>query len=105
MARLLAVMMVAVLAAGCGGIREGKEYESEAALRSAAKGYVVLGRFNDAWPMTVVSVKKAKDSIELEIPGQGRQTYPGYTGYRMQAVLLKRLDGAHAGIILRSEEK
>lgn len=105
MARLAAVVMVAALALGCGRIREGNEYESEAAFMKDAKGYVALGRFNDAWPMTVVSVAEAKDTIEVEIPGHGRQMYPGYTGYRMKAVVLKRLDGAHAGIVLRSEEK
>jgi hypothetical protein len=106
MVRILAVLLVAVLVAGCGsGIREGKEYESEAALMKQAKGYVVLGRFINPWPMTAVSVAKAKETIELDIPGHGQHMYPGYTGCRMQAVVLKRPDGECAGTVLRPQDR
>jgi hypothetical protein len=55
--------------------------------------------------MTAVSVAKAKETIELDIPGHGQHMYPGYTGCRMQAVVLKRPDGECAGIVLRPQDR
>lgn len=85
----------------------GGQFKSASAFeaRASEAGYVVLGRFNLSWPAVVYSMEEANNEISLTIPGYGNHIYPGYTGYRLMGVVLKRSDDQYSGFVLRSKSK
>jgi hypothetical protein len=69
------------------------------------EGFVFLGRFDDAWPATVIDERTAMNEISFMRQNGTRHTYPGYDGYQLKAVRLRTADGHAAIVVLRSKKK
>jgi hypothetical protein len=98
--------LVAVAALGLGLTACGRPatYESLEAFEADHQGWVVLGRFDLAWPAEVVSEKEGSDEISFTVGGTPHK-YPGYDGYRLKVVKLAPEGGGEAAVVLRSAEK
>ena len=85
----------------------GTKFETMASFDKVVSksGFVIIGRFNLAWPAEIVSSDESKDEITLRVPGLSENKYPGFTGYNLKAIVLKREDGLFSGFVLRSKEK
>ena len=69
------------------------------------RGYVVLGRFGDAFPAAVKEMRVAKDEIAFRLNNGTQHVYPGYTGYKLKLVRLTAQDGRETVILFRSRAK
>ncbi len=103
--RFVVAGLAVLLLQACSSATTGKRFDSLAEFSKAFPGFAVLGRFNEGWPATLTRIDSARDQITFTVPGKGRQSYPGYRGYELKAVFLRRADGKTAVIVLRSKQR
>ena len=106
---LISALLALIGLIGCtgSGLVEGNSFKSEAEFKKSVEDddFVVIGSFNLKWPATITSVESAENEIRIDIPDFSRNEYPGLTGYKLKAVVLKRDDGKYSGFVLRAKEK
>ena len=94
-----AVAAVAALTA-CSGTPVGRSFVAEKELVEALGDYVVLGRFDLAFPARVERIEHARDGIRFEHKGTPHQ-YTGIEGAETRAVFLEHGKGRGV-LVLRS---
>jgi hypothetical protein len=101
---MLPLLLAAVaFLAGCSRSLQGGTFASEAELLDVADDFVAIGRFDLAYPATVVSIDEAQDRLRFR-RGPTPHEYSGFDGYTLRAVHLDC--GGKAGVlVLRSKQK
>lgn len=85
----------------------GKKYSNLSELERAEDGlgFVLLGKFEGAWPCKVTATEKAMGELRFSLQNHGSHGYPGYDGYELKLVRLNCDDNQEAGYVFRSKEK
>ena len=101
--RSLVVAFLVSILGGCGGSVIGRTFADESALVEAAGDFVVVGRFDLAFPVTVTRMEEAHGGISFRHEGQPHD-YSGFDGWAMRVMHVE--GGGRAGVlVLRSKER
>jgi hypothetical protein len=98
------ILLALVLAAACGGDRRTFADEDEFVAAEKQDGWVVVGRFGEAWPARITDTATDYGRIEFIGLGGTPHAYSGSDGYDMQVVRLRGAEGQEFIRVLRSAE-
>lgn len=113
LARPAALLLLAAAIAtplGCGtpsGLSKGAAIPDAATFDRLVDeaGYVVVGRFDLAFPATVIRTTPSDGSVTIDVPGRTSTNFSRLDGYGLLAVVMRKDAGGHAGAVLRTKEK
>jgi hypothetical protein len=85
----------------------GRSFRSRAdfGAQQQREEFVVIGRFDDTWPATVIDEETAMHEISFTRQNRTRHRYPNLHGYRLKVVRLRTHEGSEAVLVLRSKER
>lgn len=90
-------------ATSCGSSVTGREFRTENDLLAASGDWVVVGRFDVAFPARVVDLQEGRDGVQF-LRGSTPQIYSGLTGYDLRVLQLDG-GGRPGWLVLRGREK
>lgn len=91
--------------AACGEV--GHSFKDFQALQTdqEKRGFVFLGRFDEAWPAEITEIRMAKDSIQFTRQDGTPHNYSGFEGYELKLIHLKGEGDKQTIVLFRSKEK